>query len=190
VDNPLYGPRGAAYIYGPQKGATERMVAELDKGLIHYANMVKRDLKIDIADEKGAGAAGGLGGGLMAFLKGTLTPGVDIVIEKTNLRKIIENADLVITGEGKIDSQTINGKTPIGVAKLAKEYDIPVIAIGGYIADDGDIVHQKGIDAIFSIVNYPISMEKALDKNTSSFFIERTIGEIFRLIKLIEKIKE
>lgn len=184
VDNPLCGPNGASYIYGPQKGANDEMVRLLDVGLRHFSNIIKRDLNKNIENLKGAGAAGGLGGGLVAFLEAKLKPGIDIVIEKCNLSELVNDADFVITGEGKIDSQTINGKTPIGVAKVAKKKNIPVIVIAGCIDDDAFIAHHYGIDAMFSIVNYPISIEDALNKEKSSFFIEKKVEEIFRLIDI------
>lgn len=183
VDNTLCGPNGASYVYGPQKGATKEMVLKLDEALKHFANIIKRDLGKDVENIKGAGAAGGLGAGLMVFLNAALKSGVDIVIEKTNLKKIVKDADFVITGEGKIDSQTINGKTPIGVAKVAKEFNVPVIAVAGCVSDDASVNHEYGIDAMFSIVNYPIDIEEALKKEKASFFIERKAEEIFRLIK-------
>ncbi|EOD01812.1 glycerate kinase [Caldisalinibacter kiritimatiensis] len=184
VDNPLCGPNGASYIYGPQKGATKEMVVRLDNSLKHFAQIVKKDLDKKVENIKGAGAAGGLGAGLVAFLDATLSPGIDIVIEATKLKEKIKDADLVITGEGKIDSQTINGKTPIGVAKIAKKFHIPVIAIAGCISDDAEINHEYGIDTMFSIINYPITVDEALKKEKASFFIKRKIEEIFRLIKL------
>jgi glycerate kinase len=184
VDNPLCGPRGASYVYGPQKGATREMVIKLDNNLKHLANIIKRDIKKDVENVKGAGAAGGLGAGLMAFVDAQLKPGIDIVIEKTKLRERIKDADIVITGEGKIDSQTINGKTPIGVAKVAKEFNASVIAIAGCISDDAYINHEHGIDAMFSIINYPIDIEEAIKKERATFFIEKKVQEIFRLIKV------
>jgi len=185
VDNPLCGPNGASYVYGPQKGATKEMVEKLDEALKHYGNMIRKYLKKDVMNIKGAGAAGGLGAGLMAFFNAELKPGVDIVIEKTRLREIIKDADFVIIGEGKIDSQTVYGKTPSGVAKLAKEFDIPVIAIAGCVSDDAQVNHEYGIDAMFSIVNYPIDIEDALKKEKAGLFLQKNGEEIFRLIKVV-----
>jgi glycerate kinase len=187
VDNPLCGTNGASYIYGPQKGATVEMVQKLDRALNHYGNMIKKYLGKDVMDIKGAGAAGGLGAGFMAFLNAQLKPGVDIVIEKTRLKEIVKDADLVITGEGKMDSQTIYGKTPFGVAKVAKGFGIPVIAIAGCISDDAHINHEQGIDAMFSIVNYPIELQDALNKEKAAVFIQKNSEEIFRLIKLAQR---
>jgi len=163
VDNPLVGPRGGPEIYGPQKGATPEMVRKLDEYLGRYAHIIKRDLGVDVKEVSGAGAAGGLGAGLMAFLNAELKSGVDIVIEASGLERHIKDADLVITGEGKIDGQTIYGKTPIGVAKAAKKFGLPVIAIGGGISDDASVVYENGIDALMSIISYPMPLETAIE---------------------------
>lgn len=162
VDNPLCGPHGAAYVYGPQKGATREMVAQLDKALCHYAEVIKRDLGIDIRDVPGAGAAGGLGAGLMVFLKAKLQPGVEVIIQATGLIEHLKGAELVFTGEGRIDSQTASGKTPVGVARRAKEFGLPVIAIAGEIGDGYQAVFKQGIDSVFSIARGPISLSQSL----------------------------
>jgi glycerate kinase len=163
VDNPLCGPNGASCIYGPQKGATREMVAELDLALAHYADVIERDLGIDIRDIPGAGAAGGLGTGLMVFLKAELKPGIDVVIRATGLVKHLEGADLVFTGEGRIDIQTVCGKTPVGVARRAKEFGLPVIAIAGEIGDGYREVYEQGIDSVFSIAPGPISFSRSVE---------------------------
>ncbi|MGI9228618.1 MAG: glycerate kinase family protein [Gammaproteobacteria bacterium] len=162
VDNPLYGKRGAAYVFGPQKGATAAMVKQLDQGLRNLARVIKRDLGLDVATVAGAGAAGGLGAGLLAFADATLESGVDIVMRATQLKKHIRNADLIITGEGRIDSQTAHGKTPAGVARLAAEFDVPVIAIGGSLADDAGLVFAHGIGGIEAAVARDMSLQQAL----------------------------
>ncbi|MBA7710197.1 Glycerate 2-kinase [subsurface metagenome] len=161
VDNPLCGPEGASYVYGPQKGATEEMVVQLDTALAHYADVIERDLGIDIRDVPGAGAAGGLGAGLMVFLKARLLPGVDVIIQATGLARHLKEATLVFTGEGRIDSQTASGKTPVGVAKKAKEFGLPVIAIAGEIGDGYQAVYEQGIDTVFSIAPGPISFSQS-----------------------------
>lgn len=171
VDNPLVGPRGGPAVYGPQKGATPEMVKKLDKYLDRYADIIKRDLGADVKEEPGAGAAGGLGAGLMAFLKADLKSGIDIVIEASNLEQHLQKADLVITGEGQIDSQTVYGKTPIGVAKTAKKFGIPVIGIAGGISDDASVVYDNGIDALMSIPSRPMSLEMAI-KNAHSLLAD------------------
>ncbi|MEE9551544.1 MAG: glycerate kinase, partial [Gammaproteobacteria bacterium] len=148
VDNPLCGKKGAAHVFGPQKGATPAMVKKLDANLRHIGNLIKKDLRKDIRTIKGAGAAGGLGAGLLAFTGAKLKSGIDIVVEATEISKHIKGADLVITGEGRIDSQTAFGKTPAGVAKAAKKYKVPTIAIGGGITDDANDVFNHGIEGL------------------------------------------
>jgi len=164
VTNPLCGPKGASRIYGPQKGATPKVIEELDESLAHFAEIIKRDLNKNVKDMPGAGAAGGLGAGLIAFLDAELKPGIEIIIEIVKLEQAIKDADLVITGEGKIDSQTIYGKAPIGVAKIAKKYNIPVIAVAAIISDDADIVHQYGINTLIKISEPPMSLTEPKSK--------------------------
>lgn len=176
VDNPLIGPKGASAIFGPQKGATPEIVNQLDENLAHFAEIIEKDLGVKIADVPGAGAAGGLGGGLLAFMQAELSRGVDIVMEAAKLSDIIAGADLVITGEGKIDGQSIFGKTPIGVAKTAKKHGVPVIGIAGNVAGDSDAVHEYGIDAIFSIVPGAVSLQEAFLH--ADEFVERTARNI------------
>jgi len=162
VNNPLVGPAGASAIFGPQKGATPEMVKLLDCNLSHYAEVIARDLGVEVADVPGAGAAGGMGAAILAFLGGRLRPGIDIVTDAINLGAAIKTADLVITGEGRIDSQTIKGKTPIGVARVAQAYGVPVIGLAGCLANDAAVVHQHGIDAVFCAVRKACSVEEAL----------------------------
>jgi glycerate 2-kinase len=150
VDNPLTGRHGAAQVYGPQKGASPTMVKQLDAGLKSLAGVIKRDIGISILKAPGSGAAGGLGGGLMAFVGGQLRPGVDIVIDSVKLARRIKGCDLVITGEGRMDHQTAFGKTPAGVARVAKEQGLPVMAICGCLGKDPQIVNTIGIDAFFA----------------------------------------
>ena len=163
VDNPLTGANGAAHVYGPQKGATPEMVNALDANLAHFASIVQRDMGKVVGEIPGAGAAGGLGAGLIAFLNAELKSGAEIVIDAVQLEKQLEGATLVVTGEGEINFQTVFGKTPVGVAKLAKTHGIPVIAITGSIADGADKVHEAGIDAIIDIVPAPMPLESAVD---------------------------
>jgi len=162
VNNPLCGPRGASAIYGPQKGATPEMVKQLDSALSHYADVIKKDLGIDLRDVPGAGAAGGLGMGLMVFLKAKMVPGIDVVIKATNLVDALKGADLVFTAEGRIDCQSAMGKVPTGVALKAKEFGAPVIALAGEVADDHRVVYEQGIDAVLSIAPGPISLEESM----------------------------
>lgn len=186
VDNPFYGPRGAAYVYARQKGADDEMIEELDKGLKHLAKILKEKFGRDISELQGAGAAGGLGGGLVAFLDATLKPGIQIILEEVGLEKQLAGADFAITGEGRIDFQTVMGKAPVGVSRLCKKCGVPVIALAGCVADDADATHAEGIDAIFSIINYPISLEDAMKKEVAEKFVRKNIEEIFRLIKVCE----
>jgi glycerate 2-kinase len=176
VDNPLTGPKGASAVFGPQKGATPEMVATLDKNLHHYADVIERVLGKQVKDIPGAGAAGGLGAGLLAFLEAELKRGVEIVLETVKFHERIQDASLVITGEGRIDGQTIFGKTPIGVAKAAKRYNIPVIAIAGSVSDDSDVVLSHGIDALYSIVPGIIPLEKALAN--AEYYVTKTARNI------------
>ncbi|MCD9526768.1 glycerate kinase [Photobacterium carnosum] len=161
VNNPLCGKKGASHIFGPQKGATPAMVIELDQNLAHYAAIIKRDLAIDVKDMAGAGAAGGMGAALLGLFNAQLRSGIEIVIDAVHLGDIIKDADLVITGEGRIDSQTIHGKTPIGVARTAKKYHKPVIGIAGCLSQDCGVVYDHGIDAVFSVVPTAMNLEQA-----------------------------
>ncbi|NGZ87216.1 glycerate kinase [Duganella aceris] len=162
VTNPLVGPRGASAIFGPQKGATPEMVEQLDANLRHFASVIARDLGQDVAEIPGAGAGGGIGAGMMVFLGGRLRPGSEIVTAAVGLDAAVADADLVITGEGRIDGQTIHGKTPIGVARVAQRHGKPVIAIAGGLATGAAAVHAHGIDAVFGAVSRPCTVEEAL----------------------------
>lgn len=162
MTNPLCGAQGASAVYGPQKGATTDMVAHLDAALAHYADVIQRDLGLKVKDIPGAGAAGGLGAGIIAFLGAEIMPGIHIVIQTTGLDKHLKDADLVLTGEGRIDRQMAFGKVAAGVARMAKELSLPVIAITGEIADDYRVVYQHGIDAVLTIAPGPISLEKSM----------------------------
>ncbi|KJF81202.1 glycerate kinase [Photobacterium angustum] len=162
VDNPLCGEKGASQVFGPQKGATPEMVVQLDINLAHYAEIIKRDLGTDVKDMAGAGAAGGMGAALLGLFNAQLRPGIEIVMDAVNLADVLKDADLVITGEGRIDSQTIQGKTPIGVARTAKRFNKPVIGIAGCLSYDCDVVYDHGIDAVFSVVPRSVSLAEAL----------------------------
>lgn len=183
VTNPLCGERGASRVFGPQKGATPEMIEALDNNLRHYASIIKEQLKKDVLEVPGAGAAGGLGAGLMAFLNGSLKKGIDMVIEYSKLEEKVKDADMVWTGEGSIDFQTQYGKTPLGVAIVAKKYNKPVIALAGRIGDGIEVLYEKGIDAIFGIMKGVTSIEEALAKGQEN--IEKTAEDIIRLINLI-----
>jgi len=185
VSNPLCGSKGASRIYGPQKGATPEVIEELDESLAHFAEIIKRDLHKNVKDIPGAGAAGGLGASLMAFLDAELRPGIEIIIEIVKLEQAIKDADLVITGEGKIDSQTIYGKAPIGVAKIAKKYNVPVIAVAAIISADADIVHQYGIDALIKISEPPMSLSEPKSKKV--WLIKKSIKQFLEREKKLSR---
>ncbi|EJL83884.1 glycerate kinase [Pantoea sp. GM01] len=162
VSNPLTGEKGASAIFGPQKGATPALVQQLDQALEHYAQIIHRDLDIDVLHIDGGGAAGGMGAALHAFCQAELRSGIEIVTEALGLAEQVKDADLVITGEGRIDSQSVNGKVPVGVAKVAKQYHKPVIGIAGSLTADVGVVHQYGLDAVFSVLFSICSLEEAL----------------------------
>lgn len=163
VDNPLCGRRGASYVFGPQKGASLEVVRQLDANLKHFGTVFKKQTKKNIMTMPGAGAAGGLGFGLVAFAGAKMKSGVDIVMEATDLKKHLKGADLVITGEGQVDFQTAFGKTPAGVAKAAKKFRVPVVAIGGALADDANGVFEHGILGLESAVSRVATLDEALD---------------------------
>ena len=182
VNNPLCGKEGASYVFGPQKGATREMIEILDQNLSHYAEVIKEQLGKDVISKAGAGAAGGLGAGLMAFLDIKLKSGIEMVIEYANLEEKVRDADMVWTGEGSIDFQTQYGKTPLGVAMIAKKYNKPVIALAGRVGNDIDVLYDKGIDAIFGIMRGVTSIEEALVKGPEN--VEKTSENIIRLLNI------
>lgn len=162
VDNPLCGEKGASATFGPQKGATPEMVQELDDALYHFSEIVEQDLGLNIRDRAGAGAAGGMGAGLLLLPNVALKAGVQIVIEAVNLADLVKDADFVVTGEGRMDAQSAHGKTPVGVAKTAKAFGKPVIAIVGCLREDYEVVYEQGVDAVFPIIRQLGSLEETL----------------------------
>lgn len=182
VNNPLCGEYGASAIFGPQKGATAAMVEQLDKALAHFAQVVKSQLGKEIALHAGAGAAGGMGAGLLLLPNVRLKSGVQIVMEATHLQDKISQADLVIIGEGRMDAQSIAGKTPIGVARLAKELNKPVIAIVGSLREDYSVVYQHGIHAVFPIIRQLSSLDELLKQGKENLI--STAENVARVIKL------
>lgn len=164
VDNPLCGPRGASAVYGPQKGATPEMVAELDRNLGRLARIIERDLGVAVADLPGAGAAGGLGAGLVAFAGGRLQTGVALVLDAVGLAGRLAGADLCLTGEGSLDASSAYGKTAVGVARLARSLGVPCVAIAGVLGPGAEAVLEEGIDAYFSICPGPITLEDAVGR--------------------------
>jgi len=178
VTNPLCGPDGASAVYGPQKGATSEMVAELDRNLARLAKIVERDLGVSIADIPGAGAAGGLGAGLVAFAGGRLERGIDLVIDALGLKDRLRGADLCLTGEGSLDAQSAFGKTAVGVARLARSLGCPTLALVGSIGEGAEKTLDEGINAYFSICPGPISLETAVAD--ASALLERAAEQAFR----------
>ena len=187
VDNPFYGTNGAAHVYGKQKGATGDIIKILDDGMRNFSNVIEKIKKTDISNISGSGAAGGLGGAFTAFFNSELKPGIDIITEKIELENKINGSDYVITGEGRIDFQSAMGKTPSGVAKLAKKYGIPVIAIGGSVDDEIGNIYDCGITAAFSIIDSPMTLGEAMDTENAQRLVEKTAEQIFRLIKQNKK---
>ena len=182
VTNPLTSPDGAAHVYGPQKGADPDMVKELDSNLMKFSGLIAEQLGKDVGEIPGAGAAGGLGAGLIAFLDGDLLEGVPIIAAKTGLEKAVAKADIVITGEGGIDFQTQFGKTPYGVAQVAKKHGKPVIAVAGTIGEGAEELYKQGIDVVVSILDKPLSLEDAIQQ--TSTLLEATGERIGRLLML------
>jgi glycerate kinase len=182
VNNPLCGPTGASAVYGPQKGASPAIVAELDEALQRYAEIAGQATGRDVADIPGAGAAGGLGAGLMLFTRAQLRSGVDIVLEATGFAEIVQHADLVITGEGKTDLQTAHGKAPVGVARVAKQFAVPVVCLSGGLGQGSEGVLDHGVDALMSIVARPASLDECLA--TARELLEAAAARTCRLIRV------
>ncbi|MBI1886340.1 MAG: glycerate kinase [Chloroflexi bacterium] len=162
VTNPLCGPEGASLVYGPQKGASPEAAAELDAALRRYADVIQRDLGVDVANIAGAGSAGGLGAGLAAFLRARIEPGVDVVAEVVGLRRRLAGADLIVTGEGRLDAQTAFGKTVAGVARLAQEAGVPVIVLAGVLGQGWESVLSLGVAGVEPVVRGGVSAEEAM----------------------------
>jgi glycerate kinase len=177
VDNPLTGPSGASYVYAKQKGASDNMLAVLDSNLSNYATVIKATLNKDLEHISGTGAAGGTAMGLLAFLDATLTPGIALITELLHLEKHIKEVQLVVTGEGKIDIQTLHGKTIMGIASLAKKHSIPVLVFTGSIGHGISEIYDQGVTAIFSIVSEPMSLETAI-KNASEL-LKTSVTNVF-----------
>ncbi len=178
VDNVFSGQHGAAYVYAPQKGANPQMVETLDRGLKHFAHIVKTQLHQDIEQLPGAGAAGGMGGGLVAFLGAQLQPGIRLVLDALNFDHLLSGADLVITGEGRIDAQTAMGKAPQGIAETAAIHHIPVIALAGNV-EHAEMMNRIGICGVFSVIQRPMSLQEAMDKNVAQQNIRQTVIQLF-----------
>jgi glycerate 2-kinase len=184
VDNVMYGPRGSAHIYAAQKGADAAMIERLDAGMEHLTQVLKNTLGKDVAMNAGSGAAGGMGGGMQAFLDATLRSGIEIMLDQIGFDAHLKDATLVITGEGRIDQQSLMGKVLSGVSKRAQKAGVPLIALGGGIADELEV--HKGVDALFSIMRYPMSLEEAMEKPRAEKLVKQSVKEIFRLIKTLK----
>ena len=182
VSNPLCGEKGCSAVYGPQKGATPEMIKDMDKWLANYADLAKG--VFDKADKNypGAGAAGGLGFAFISFTNAMLESGINIILRETKLEDVISDADIVVTGEGRLDSQTVMGKAPIGVAKLAKKYGKKVIAFSGCVTDDAEVCNEHGIDAFFPVLRGVTTLEEALDTDNAYKNLNATAYQVFRLI--------
>ncbi|EMA8633279.1 glycerate kinase [Cronobacter sakazakii] len=182
VDNPLCGEKGASAVFGPQKGATPAMVTELDAALRRFGEQLEAATGKAIISAPGAGAAGGMGAALLGMLNAELRPGIEIVIESLGLAQAVRDADLVITGEGRLDSQSIHGKTPVGVARVAKQFQRPVVAIAGSLTPDYQIVHEHGIDAAFSVIDRIVTLQEALDDAERNLRVTaRNVAALWRL---------
>ncbi|CAI1646997.1 Glycerate kinase [Serratia quinivorans] len=182
VDNPLCGPHGASAVFGPQKGATLEMVTQLDAALSHFGSLLQQATGREVLNAPGAGAAGGMGAALLGMLNARLRPGIEIVIETLRLEEALRDADLVITGEGRLDSQSIHGKTPIGVARVAKRHGLPVIGIAGSLSKDYQVVHQHGIDAAFSVLDRVVTLEEALTDAADNLEVTaRNVAAVWKL---------
>ena len=182
IDNPLYGKNGAAYVYAPQKGADDEMVDLLDKNLKYLSDIIYEQLSIDVSELAGGGAAGGMGAGIVAFFGGKLSQGINVVLDIVKFEDIIKSADLILTGEGKIDSQRIRGKVVIGVSKRAMKQNIPVIAVVGDIGDDIEKAYEMGVSSIISINRVAVPFEKAKIRSKSDMHL--TIENLMRTLNI------
>ena len=187
VTNPLCGEKGASAIYGPQKGATPDMIKQLDKALGHFAFVTEKYTGKNMSEYPGSGAAGGMGFGFLSYLNVNLRPGIEIVLDTLGMDRVLEGADFLITGEGRIDSQTAMGKAPAGAAKRAKKYGLTVIGVAGCTTDDAYLCNDKGIDAIFDVTDRAMTIDEAMDKENTKKNIEKTVTQIFSLVKVLEK---
>lgn len=184
VNNPLYGENGAAYVFAPQKGADSAMVEYLDRNLRHFSDIVSKQLGMELQGIPGAGAAGGLAAGLLAFAGARLVPGIELIMDYVAFDDMLKNADMVITGEGKIDGQSLAGKVPVGIAQRAKKYGVPVIAVVGFIGEGIEALHQAGIQAVFSTARGPIPYELAVQHCREDLL--RTTEMLMRYTKSIQ----
>ena len=181
VTNPLCGTNGATYIYGPQKGVTEDLRDELDAAMAGYAQVTKTCIGTDHMESEGAGAAGGLGFAFLSYLHADLQPGIELVLEAVGMEKTMEGADLVFTGEGRLDGQTAMGKAPVGIAKLAKKHGAKVVALAGAVIEGAEKCNDSGIDAFFPILRRIVTLDEAMDPGTARENMIRTTEQVIRL---------
>ncbi|MBO5364798.1 MAG: glycerate kinase [Clostridia bacterium] len=187
VTNPLCGENGCSAVYGPQKGADTAMISDMDHWLSRYAELAKTVSAGADKDHPGAGAAGGIGFAFLAFLNGELKNGIELVLRETELERYVADADYVVTGEGRLDSQTVMGKVPVGVAKIAKKYRVPVLAFAGAVTPEAGLCNQHGIDAFFPILRRVSSLEEAMEKENAETNLTDTAEQVFRLIRSVEE---
>ena len=183
VTNPLCGDQGCSAIYGPQKGATPSMILQMDKWLGAYAELAAQTFEKADAKYPGTGAAGGMGFAFLTFTNATLQSGIQIILEETRLEEYVKDADIVITGEGRLDGQTVMGKAPIGVASIAKKYGKLVLAFSGCVTDDAIACNEAGIDAFFPILRGVVSLQEAMDHDNAEKNMIATVEQVFRLIR-------
>ena len=189
VTNPLCGPQGCSAVFGPQKGADSAMIQQMDQWLSSYAALAGKSFPGTNPAHAGAGAAGGLGFAFLTFFHATLESGVNIILEETHLSDYIKNADIVITGEGCLDGQTVMGKAPAGVAKIAKEFQKPVLAFSGCVTEDAKACHAAGIDAFFPIVRGAVSLEEAMQTDHAKQNMTDTVEQVFRMLRTFQNTK-
>ena len=182
VNNPLCGENGSTYVYGPQKGVTEDMKKTLDEAMAHFARVTSETLENDYMNTPGAGAAGGLGFAFLAYVGATLTPGIELILDAVGLEEELSGADVVVTGEGRLDFQTAMGKAPVGVARLAKKYNAKVIAFAGSVTKEATACNKEGIDAFFPILRGVCTLAEAMDPVAARNNMTATVEQVFRLL--------
>lgn len=182
VNNPLCGKNGSTYVYGPQKGVTEDMKKTLDEAMAHFARVTSETLENDYMNTPGAGAAGGLGYAFLAYTGAALTPGIELILDAVGLEEELSGADVVVTGEGRLDFQTAMGKAPVGVARLAKKYNAKVIAFAGSVTKEATACNKEGIDAFFPILRGVCTLAEAMDPVAARNYMTATVEQVFRLL--------
>ena len=187
VTNPLCGTQGCSAVYGPQKGATPAMIEDMDQWLFHYARLTQETYPHANWNQAGTGAAGGLGFAFLSYTNAVLESGIQIILEETRLESYIKAADIVITGEGRLDGQTVMGKAPIGVAAIAKKYGKPVLAFSGCVTEEAGVCNQYGIDAFFPVLRTVTTLEEAMEKEQAKRNLSATVEQVFRLVKLVSE---